>query len=187
MRKAINPNPTPWSLSDQSGGLVPPRLTGRGLISHHATQQGKGGVAQRTFGDNAPVTRIPNCVLCASACKKLLSHRTTRQTDFGRSRKMAHPRGFEPLASAFGGQRSIQLSYGCGPGSVSRHHAIAPSFFWAPFLFTRLLGRSKLFWRPSDLAHFVHSCVGKAHLRTTKPVRCRLALNKMAANRDGEI
>jgi hypothetical protein len=46
------------------------------------------------------------------------------------------------------------------------------------------VSRSKPFWRPKDLTHFVHCHVGKLGLRTTKPGAYRLALNKMASNRE---
>ena len=45
--------------------------------------------------------------------------------------EVAHLRGFEPLASAFGGQRSIQLSYRCVLGAFIERHSRAQSLICA--------------------------------------------------------
>jgi hypothetical protein len=49
------------------------------------------------------------------AAYPVLTHEARLLAVCSKIHQMARPRGFEPLTSAFGGQRSIQLSYGRVP------------------------------------------------------------------------
>ena len=53
------------------------------------------------------VSSVVRHVIAPGGCVKVMPRTVFRK------REMAHRKGFEPLASAFGGQRSIQLSYRC--------------------------------------------------------------------------
>jgi site-specific recombinase XerD len=58
---------------------------------------------------------------------------TSQQVIDNTKTEMVHPTGFEPVTPAFGGQYSIQLSYGCVAVALSKRVAVSPVLSFGSF------------------------------------------------------